>query len=371
MIRIGIIGTGNTIGIARNHINAYKLCDDAVITAVFDIVDGKAQKYIDEFELKDAKACISLEELFSLVDAVSICTPNATHTQLAIQALKAGKHVLSEKPFGTTPEECDEAIKWEKLTGKVAMVGLCYRDMPGIVTMKKYIDEGKIGQVYYVRGELGGDRIANPEVKLEWRMQKDLSGPGAVADFGSHLMDFTDYLLRKQCGPITTVQCVQNTFIKEREVINHPGKMGKVTNDDVSHWICTTENGTLYSFTASRIGAAFLVEIVGSGGKLVFNGSRPFELQVQLKDMNGGYTQKMETIPVPEEAYGADPHAPRVPMQINFYYEIRQFLDCIEGKREPSLTFERGRYIQRLIDAADLAAAAGTMIEVDEEGEIL
>ena len=72
MVRIGIIGSGNTIGIAQNHIAAYKCCADAVITAVYDLLDGRAQNYIDKLELKDAKACASLEELFSLCDAVSI-----------------------------------------------------------------------------------------------------------------------------------------------------------------------------------------------------------------------------------------------------------------------------------------------------------
>ena len=108
MVRIGIIGSGNTIGIAQNHIGAYKCCPDAVITAVYDILDGRAQNYIDKFELKDAKACAGLEELFGLCDAVSICTPNCTHVDLSVQALKAGKHVLCEKPFAPS-----SPAKWQ------------------------------------------------------------------------------------------------------------------------------------------------------------------------------------------------------------------------------------------------------------------
>ena len=86
-----------------------------------------------QFQLSEAKACKHLEELFSCCDAVSICTPNATHVELAVEALKAGKHVLCEKPFAPLPEDCDEAIKYAKLTGKVAMIGLCYREIPGLV----------------------------------------------------------------------------------------------------------------------------------------------------------------------------------------------------------------------------------------------
>lgn len=367
MVRIGIIGAGSTIGIARNHIGAYKLCPDAVITAVYDLLEGRAQSYIEQLELSEAKACASVEELFSLCDAVSICTPNATHTELAAAALKAGKHVLCEKPFAPTPEGCDEAIKYAKLTGKVAMIGLCYRDIPGLVYMKQLLDEGKLGRIFFVREEQGGDRIADPAVKLEWRMQKDLSGPGALADFGSHMMDICDYLLRDSCGPICEIQCMQDTCIAQREIIGRPGKTGPVTNDDVSCWICRTASGTLYNFTASRIGATFMLEIVGEGGKMIFNGAQPFMLTLQLKEKDGGYTQVPQTVPVPEECYGTDPNAPRIPFAINFYYEIRQFLDAIQQGTDSLLTFERGRYIQSLIQAAQESADSGQPVYLAQE----
>ena len=366
MVRIGIIGSGSTIGIAQNHIKAYQCCEDAVITAVYDIADGHARSYIEKLEMKDAKACSSLEELFSLCDAVSICTPNVTHVELSVTALKAGKHVLCEKPFAPVPEDCDQAIKCAEETGKVAMIGLCYRDIPGFVYMKQLLDEGVMGRIFFVREEQGGDRIADPEVKLEWRMQKELSGPGALADFGSHMMDICDYLLRDICGPICDITAMQDTCIKEREIIGKPGEMGTVTNDDVACWICRTTGGTLYNFTASRVGATFMLEIVGEGGKMTFHGNRPFELTLQLKDKNGGYSKQPEVVPVPESCYGGDKNAPRVPFAINFYYEIRQFLDAIQKGSDTLLTFERGKYIQTLIQYAQIAADRQEIVHINE-----
>ena len=362
MVRIGIIGCGSLIGIARNHIAAYQRCKDAEITACYDLIDGRAAGYIEKLGLPDAKACGSLEELFSLCDAVSICTPNCTHADLVIAALKAGRHVLCEKPFAPTPEECGQAIRYARLSGKVTMIGLCYRDIPGLVYMKQLIDEGKMGRVFFVRQEQGGDRFANPKVQLEWRTQADLSGPGALADFGSHMMDICDYLLRDSCGPIAEISCMQSTCIKEREITGRPGRLGRVTNDDVACWICRTEGGTLYSFTASRIGATFMLEIVGEGGKMIFHGDRPFELTLQLKDKDGAYTEKPQAVPVPESCYGSDPDAPRIPFAINFYYEIRQFLDAIQSGKESLLTLERGRYIQTLIQTAQDSADLGEIM---------
>lgn len=369
MVRIGIIGNGFTIGIAGNHIKAYKRCPDARITAVYDIIPEHSQTYIEQYGLNDAKVCKSLEEVFDCCDAVSICTPNACHVSIAVQALKAGCHVLCEKPFAPTPEECEEALTWAEKSGKVAMIGLCYRDIPGFVYMKKLLEEGIIGKVYFVREEQGGDRIANPKVKLEWRMQRELSGPGALADFGSHMMDICDYLLRSTCGEIREIHCMENTVIGQREIIGSEPIMGAVSNDDVACWNCRTESGTLYSFTASRVGASFLLEIVGEGGKLTFNGAKPFELTMQLKDKDGGYAKAPETVPVPEECFGGDENAPRIPFDINFYYEIRQFLDAIEKGTDTELTFERGIYIQKLIQAAQQSADTGKTVKFCGTGE--
>lgn len=365
MVRIGIIGTGKTIGISRNHAAAYKRCDDAVITAIFDTEPGYGQAFIENMGLTQAKDCASMEELLELCDAVSICTPNHTHLPLTIQALEAGKHVLCEKPFAPTPEECQEAVDCSARTGKVVMIGLCYRDYPGLQYLKKLVDDGTLGRVYFARQEQGGGRIASRDVKLEWRMQREKSGPGALADFGSHMMDICDHILRDSCGPIAKIQCMQGTFITEREIIGQPGVMGKVTNDDVAVWNCTTEKGTLYSFTASRIGAEFLLELTGEGGRAVYSGAQPFQLTLQLKEKNGGYTNAPQVVPVPPECYG--PTGAVVgnhPFEHPFYYEIRQFLDAIQEGKPTLLTPERGMYIQQLIQAAQEAADSGMTVTV-------
>lgn len=160
---------------------------------------------------------------------------------------------------------------------------------------------------------------------------------------------------------------MQSVCIGEREIIGKNGKMGTVTNDDVACWICRTEGGTLYNFTASRIGATFMLEIVGEGGKMIFNGSSPFELTLQLKDKDGAYTEKPQVVPVPESCYGNDPDAPRIPFAINFYYEIRQFLDAIQSGKDTLLTLERGKYIQSLIQTAQDSADIGEIVTADIE----
>ena len=122
-LKVGIIGAG---WIAEAHVNSYKKMDDVEIVAVADLIDGKAQKFIEQYGLTDAKAYSSDVEMLEKVkdlDAVSISTYNATHASCAINALNAGVNVLLEKPFTVTLDEAVEVMKAEKESGKVLSIG--------------------------------------------------------------------------------------------------------------------------------------------------------------------------------------------------------------------------------------------------------
>lgn len=359
MVRIGIVGLGDRIGIAKNHIKGYLLQPDAVITALYDIIPGQAEKYKDTFKLDKAEICSSYEELLAKCDAVSICTPNAVHIPLAVEALKAQKHVLCEKPFSVDAGSCHDALVMEKLSRKVCMIGLCYRGIPAYRYIKELVGSGYVGRVYYVRETLCGGRIADPAVKCEWRMQKDLSGPGAVADFGSHMLDMTDWILRPSCGPIVQVQCMEGRFFQERQS-ETSDRMQAVTNDDVAVFNARMENGTLVSFTASRIGGDHIFEVYGSDGYVGFHGN-PFEVTMNKR---GG---KKETVQVPDELYKVNPNVPAVPFDINFYFETREFLDSITKGADITTGFSRGLYIQKLIDALDYSAELGASVDIEFE----
>ncbi len=364
MVKIGIVGTGDTIGIAKLHIKAFKLMEDAKITALYDILPDRAGKYKEEFELEDAKICESYEDLLENSDAVIICTPNFTHNELIVKALNSRKHVLCEKPFGNNAKECEEGLRLSKVTDKVCMLGLCYRNIPAMRYIKQMIDDGTLGDIYYIRQSQGGNRIAAPQVKLEWRMQEDLSGPGAIADFGSHMLDLADMFTREKSGKITEVSCMENTFVNDRQVI---GKevYGAVSNGDVAVFNAKTEKGTLLSFTASRIGAHHTLDIYGSGGSVIFRGEKPFEITFLKKDVNGAYETEAKTLEVPKELYMEDDKVPEVPFLINFYLQGKEFVDAINGKRESSSTFEHGIYIQKLIDALQESANTGNVVKID------
>lgn len=364
MIRIGIVGTGSTIGIAEQHIKAFKRMQQVKITALYDKFPERAEKYINKFDLKDTKVCGSYEELLRESDAVVICTPNHTHVDLCATALKMGKHILCEKPLAVSGAEAAMLDSLADMSAGVSMVGFCYRGIPALRFIKKLIDDGQMGDIFYLRQAQGGNRIADPNVKLEWRMQNALSGPGAIADFGSHMMDIADWLLTDAYGRICEVQAMEGSFIEQRPSIE-TGEMMPITNEDVAVWNARCEKGVLLSFTASRIGCSTMLELYGSGGYVRYDADDPFHILWMKKEHKGGYSGPLEKVEVPEEIYWEGPETPKIPFEINFYHQAVEFVQAIQNGKTYETNIKRGIYIQRLIDSVKLAAKTGGLVRVD------
>lgn len=126
MIRIGIVGTGNIVGISHFHTLGL-LCDGrAEITAVYDTRMDGAREWAAQHGL-NCRVCGSFEEMLDYVDAVNICVPNAFHCDYALRAIKAGKHFLVEKPMAVQIEDCRKLAAACAEYGKTNMVGFVYR----------------------------------------------------------------------------------------------------------------------------------------------------------------------------------------------------------------------------------------------------
>ncbi|NGP46145.1 Gfo/Idh/MocA family oxidoreductase [Bacillaceae bacterium SIJ1] len=183
-IKIGIIGSG---GIAGAHVNAYKKMSDVEIVAVTDVIEGKAEEFIKQHDLQGAKAFTGHEALLEEeLDGVSICTPNVAHHQTTIDALRAGKHVLVEKPMSVTLEQAIEMVEVERETGLILTIGFQPRYDPNMKELNRIVQSGELGHVYYVETG-GGRRRGMPGGTF---IRKDLAGAGALADIGCYSLDF-------------------------------------------------------------------------------------------------------------------------------------------------------------------------------------
>jgi predicted dehydrogenase len=187
---VGIIGCG---GIARaRHMPGYQRLEEVAIHAVADINAEAARQAADQFSVphvfSDYRELLAMGE----INAVSICTPNALHKEQTVAALRAGKHVLVEKPMAVNAAEAKAMVAAAKRADRKLMVGLHQRFTSGAQALKRAVDSGALGDIYFAEAA-ATRRRGIPG----WGVftQKNKSGGGALVDIGVHILDLALYLM--------------------------------------------------------------------------------------------------------------------------------------------------------------------------------
>lgn len=201
-IKVGVIGAG---GISHAHVGGYQKVEGVEVVAVADVVPGKAQQWAERYGVKhhftDYKRLLAMEE----IDAVSVCTFNRAHKQPTVDALKAGKHVLCEKPMSDTLKDAAAMLKAAQQTGKILMIGLHSRYSPSQRLAQHIIQEGTLGDIYY--GEIVGTRRRG--IPGGTFVEKDMAGGGAVVDIGVYSLD-TALCLMGHPKPVSVTALTSN-----------------------------------------------------------------------------------------------------------------------------------------------------------------
>ncbi len=189
MIKVGVIGCGTIANSA--HIPCYLNCPDAEIKYFCDIIPERAQAAVQKY------GCgIAVEDYHTVladpeITAVSVCTPNRMHPIIAIDALKAGKHVLCEKPAARTYAEALTMQQAQHETGLTLNIGVVNRFNTAVNEIKKLIDAGELGEVYHVYVSFRCRRSI-PGLGGAFTT-KEIAGGGALIDWGVHYLDIVMY----------------------------------------------------------------------------------------------------------------------------------------------------------------------------------
>jgi predicted dehydrogenase len=190
--RVGVIGVG-TIG--RLHLKSWQAAG-AQIAAVADVQADAARSAATEFD------CASFSDPLRLltsgaVDVVTICSPPATHEELAVAALKAGVGVLCEKPLAHNAAAAQRIDAAVKATGGLLAVGFCHRFSTEVGALKDLIDRGELGTVMTMH-----NRFASHLLRAEhtWFSDPDVAGGGAMADTSIHSIDLFRFLVGEPVG---------------------------------------------------------------------------------------------------------------------------------------------------------------------------
>ncbi len=186
-LRVGIVGTG---WIAINHIVEYLKMEDVEFVAACDIIPGKAATFCEKWGVPNANCYTSDLEMYEKenLDAVSICTYNMTHAECAINALKAGVHVLLEKPMCVTTEEAVAIMRAEKESGKILSIGFQPRFDKDMKLLKQVVQSGVLGKIYYIQTG-GGRRAGIPFPFGTSFIDPQTGGIGAMGDIGCYSLD--------------------------------------------------------------------------------------------------------------------------------------------------------------------------------------
>ncbi|HRN28335.1 MAG TPA: Gfo/Idh/MocA family oxidoreductase [Terrimesophilobacter sp.] len=297
------------------------------------------------------------------IDIVDICTPGHLHADIAVAALEAGKHVITEKPLASTlhdAERMSHSAMAARTHGTLSMVGFNYRRVPALALAKEIIQSGRIGEVRQMRVSFLQDWLADAATPMSWRLRKEIAGSGVLGDLGSHLVDQVHFLLGET---ITEVSGQMRTMVTER-----PGAEGiePVTVDDAFWATAFTSSGVAVSLEASRMAtgrkASLEVEIYGSTGGIRFDLQRLNELWVlePLGDpQDHGYRQLLVT--EPEHPYMANwwPPGHVLGWENTFTSQAADFLHAIATGEEPRPSFEDALMVERVLATIQRSADTG------------
>lgn len=191
MITFGLIGYGK---IGERHVEHIIAHPDAQLRSVFDLKADRLNLFRNKY--KGYNTDDSLKEILSdpEIDIVSICTPNATHSDIAIAAMKAGKHVLVEKPMAISKVDCEGMIHISLKTGKSLFVVKQNRFNPPVQAVRKLVEESKLGRIYSVAVNCYWNRNEWYYKSSDWRGKKAIDGGTLFTQF-SHFIDVIYYLL--------------------------------------------------------------------------------------------------------------------------------------------------------------------------------
>ncbi|AGB40135.1 putative dehydrogenase [Halobacteroides halobius DSM 5150] len=238
MLKVGVVGCGSIA--EYRHIPEYIANKDVEVVALCDIVEQRAEKFVNKYELTNAKVYTDYKELVKdkEIDAVSVCTPNYLHAPVSIAAAKSGKHVLCEKPLATSEEESKDMIEAAKENDVFLMVGHNQRLMPIHQKAKEIIEQGKLGQITSFKTTFGhpGPDDWSADGEDSWFFRKDEAFIGALGDLGVHKADLMRWLLDKE---VTEVGAFYDTLVKDGDV------------DDNAVFILRMEDGVLGNLSAS------------------------------------------------------------------------------------------------------------------------
>lgn len=348
-IRIAILGTG---GMANRHAELFKEIPGVQLVAACDIDRTRVEAFAAKHGIPASGVFTDFAKLLRECpcDAVSNVTPDAFHAALSIQALKAGKHVLCEKPLGLNHPETRRMVAAAKKAGTVAMVNFSYRDWAALQAVAAHVHAGEIGELRHVEASYLQTWLTSPiwgewstSPGWLWRLSSKHGSKGVLGDVGVHIVDFATY----PAGPIKKVFAQLKTFPKAPK-----NRIGDYVLDANDSAVLNVEfaNGALGTIHTTRFATGhpnrLALKLHGTEGALSFDsdlGTSTYRACLG-KDVATATWKEHTAKPAPNN------HS--------------RFINAIRTGQTEQPDFARGSEIQRVLDACFESDATGRTVKI-------
>ena len=342
-LRVGVIG----LGMGKGHISGYRRHKAAEVVAIADPDAKRLEAVGERFKIErryaSGEAMIARENL----DVVSVATPNKFHKPLTLAALKAGCHVLCEKPMAMNAREAEAMLGAARRARRRLMINFSYRFTTPAIALKKAVDSGALGGIYF--GRTVWHRSRGIPGFGGWFGIKRLAGGGPLIDLGVHRLDLALWLM----GYPKPAWVLAGSYDHvARRLARRARKAFDV--EDLAAGMIKFTNGALLEVEASwaaNLREAELMEtrLLGTEGGLVQrNLNEGYEFEGELFRDRGGKLVKAPLPKVKPVPGGAMAH----------------FIDCLVKGKAPTASGEEGLTVMRLLDAIYASAARGRPVKL-------
>ena len=344
--KVAIIGAG---AIAQDHVASFKLHPAVQVVAVADVSPDRARETAERFGIPeiftDYKKLLARED----IDVVSIALPNYLHAKVALDALRAGKHVMLDKPMATNARDGAKLVAASAKSGTLFMVGQNFRFNADTQTAKQVVGAGTIGEIYHAKTSWSR-RAGIPRIG-SWFTQKRFAGGGCTYDIGVHALDRCLYLM----GDFEAAAVSGQTFAKFGPRGLGNSSWGKSEIDPKAKFDVDDLSIALIKMRSGR--TVLLESSWAAHGPLVdFNSTQLFGTEAGLnlppvrlfRQINNGYS--------------SDEVAPLPPL-VNTNRMVH-FIDCLLGKAKPFVKPAESLAVQKILDAIYVSAASGREVRI-------
>lgn len=352
-LRVGIVGCG---GIANGkHLPSIQKAGGAQVVAFCDIIEQRAVDAAKKYGTEDAKVFTDYRELIKLdLDAVYVCTPNRSHCEISVAALRAGKHVMCEKPMAINYQEAMQMVEAAKETGKLLTIGYQSRYRGDSVYLKQECKSGELGDIYYAKAKAIRRRaVPTWGVFLNEYEQ----GGGPLIDIGTHALDLTLWMMDNY-KPKSVVGTVYHKLNGETQPANAwgPWDPEKFTVEDSAFGFIIMEDGATITLEASWA----LNTLDVHEAKTVLCGTKAGADMLNGLTINGTKNDRQYELKPNLEAggvafYDGDVVSPEVTEQ-------KTFMGAIRGENDLVVLPEQAAVVTQILDAIYQSAKEGRQV---------